>query len=70
MKRPSVILFKSRSVVSKVTGVTPPLGLLYIAAYLRDRLKAEVRVIDATLEPEPSRPLPPRRARPVPTPWA
>ncbi|MEW5907410.1 MAG: radical SAM protein [Elusimicrobiota bacterium] len=53
MKRPSVILFKSRSVVSKVTGVTPPLGLLYIAAYLRDRLGAEVRVIDATLEPEP-----------------
>lgn len=53
MRKPSVILFKSRSVVSKVTGVTPPLGLLYIAAYLRDRLGAEVRIIDATLEPEP-----------------
>jgi len=50
VKRPSVLLVKSRSLVSKITATTPPLGLLYIAAYLRDRLKADVRVIDAALE--------------------
>ncbi len=53
MKRPKILLLKSRSVVSKVTGSTPPLGLLYIAAALRERLGAEVRVLDAMLESDP-----------------
>jgi radical SAM superfamily enzyme YgiQ (UPF0313 family) len=53
MKRPKILLFKSRSVASKVTGCTPPLGLLYIAAALRGRLGAEVRVLDAMLESNP-----------------
>ena len=53
MKRPKILLLKSRSVVSKVIGTTPPLGLLYIAAALRQRLRAEVRVLDALLESEP-----------------
>jgi hypothetical protein len=52
MKRPKILLFKSRSVVSKVTG-TPPLGLLYIAASLRNWLEADVRVLDAHLEADP-----------------
>jgi len=30
----------------------PPLGLLYVAAFLRSRLGAEVRVLDARLEPD------------------
>jgi len=53
MKRPKILLFKSHSIVSKVTGVTPPLGLLYIAAALRERLGADVRVIVAMLENDP-----------------
>ncbi|MHB0996560.1 MAG: B12-binding domain-containing radical SAM protein [Elusimicrobiales bacterium] len=53
MRRPEVLLFKSRSLASKVTGSTPPLGLLYIAACLRERLDAKVRVIDAGLEADP-----------------
>ena len=53
MRRPEVLLFKSRSLASKVTGSTPPLGLLYIAAVLRERLNAGVRVIDANLETDP-----------------
>lgn len=50
MKRPAVLLIKSRSMDSKVSGSTPPLGLLYIAACLRRDLGAEVRILDAALE--------------------
>jgi len=53
MKRPKILLFKSRSVVSKVSGATPPLGLLYIASSLRKLLSADVRILDATLEADP-----------------
>ena len=53
MKKPKILLFKSRSVVSKVTGATPPLGLLYIAATLRKRLGADIRILDALLETDP-----------------
>lgn len=53
MKRPKILLFKSCSLVSKVVGVTPPLGLLYIAAVLRQRLQADVQVIVAVLEADP-----------------
>ncbi|MEI7530132.1 MAG: radical SAM protein [Elusimicrobiota bacterium] len=53
MKRPYVLLIKSRSVVSKIKkGTMPPVGLLYIAAALRARLGAEVRVLDAMFEPD------------------
>ena len=41
-----VLLFKSRSLKSKVDSFTPPLGVLYLAAYLRARLGAEVQVVD------------------------
>ncbi|MGD0279679.1 MAG: radical SAM protein, partial [Smithella sp.] len=53
MKRPKILLFKSRSVVTKVTGTSPPLGLLYIAATLRERLGADVRILDAMFEADP-----------------
>lgn len=53
MKRPYILLIKSRSVVSKIKkGTMPPVGLLYIAAVLRQRLGAEVKVLDAMFEPE------------------
>ena len=41
-----VLLIKSRSLQSKVTSYTPPLGVLYLASYLRKHLGAEVRVAD------------------------
>ncbi|MBI4655478.1 MAG: cobalamin B12-binding domain-containing protein [Elusimicrobia bacterium] len=53
MKPPVVLLVKSRSLSSKVTGITPPLGLLYIAAYLKKHFRAQVRVIDAAFEADP-----------------
>ena len=54
MKTPRVLLVKSRSVGSKTYGwsTTPPLGLLYIAACLRTRLGAEVRLADAFFDPD------------------
>lgn len=53
MKRPRVLLVKSRSVVSKIKkGTMPPMGLLYIAANLRAKLGAEVRLLDAMFEPD------------------
>jgi len=53
MKRPYVLLVKSRSVVSKIKkGTMPPVGLLYIAACLRARLGADVKVLDAMFEPD------------------
>jgi len=41
-----VLLVKSRSIVSKNSGVTPPLGLMYLASVLRSRLAADVRILD------------------------
>lgn len=53
MKRPRVLLVKSRSLATKLRGASmPPLGLLYIASFLRSRLSAEVRLLDARLEPD------------------
>ena len=53
MKRPKILLFKSCSLISKVAGITPPLGLLYLAATLREWLGADVHVLDARLEADP-----------------
>jgi anaerobic magnesium-protoporphyrin IX monomethyl ester cyclase len=53
MKNPKILLFKSRSVVSKAKNATPPLGLLYIASALRVRLGADIRILDALLETDP-----------------
>lgn len=50
MKKPVVLLIKSRSLASKVIAYNPPTGILYVAASLRARLGADVRVIDALLE--------------------
>jgi radical SAM superfamily enzyme YgiQ (UPF0313 family) len=51
MKRPRVLLIKSRSLATKLQGASmPPLGLLYVAAALRARLGADVRILDAYLD--------------------
>lgn len=53
MKRPRVLLVKSRSLATKLRGASmPPLGLLYVGAFLRSRLGAEVRLLDSRLEPD------------------
>jgi len=53
MRPPKILLFKSRSIVSKVSGATPPLGLLYIASVLRERLGAAIHIVDAIMEKNP-----------------
>ncbi|HCC47594.1 MAG TPA: hypothetical protein DEQ38_05695 [Elusimicrobia bacterium] len=50
MKKPAALLIKSRARGSKVPNAVPPLGILYLAASLRARLGAEVRLIDAYFE--------------------
>ena len=44
--QPRVLLIKSRSLVTKNMGSNPPLGVMYLAAYLRQQLGAEVRLLD------------------------
>lgn len=51
-KRPVVLLVKSRSRGLKVPNAVPPLGVLYLAAALRARSGAEVRLLDAYFEPD------------------
>lgn len=41
-----ILLIKARSLVSKVSGITPPMGLMYLASSLRSRLGADVRILD------------------------
>jgi radical SAM superfamily enzyme YgiQ (UPF0313 family) len=53
MKKPSILFFKSRSLIAKNTGTTPPLGVLYLAAFLRKKLKADIKVVDAMFENDP-----------------
>ena len=52
MKKPVVLLVKSRSRVSKLPNAVPPLGILYLASCLRARLGADVRLIDVFFEPD------------------
>ncbi len=53
MSRPVVLLVKSASLSTKITGIVPPTGLLSLAGTLRRDLEAEVVVIDAHLERAP-----------------
>ena len=41
-----VLFIKSRSLKSSVNAYTPPLGVLYLAAYLRKHMDAQVRIAD------------------------
>lgn len=50
MKKPVVLLVKSRSLASKLRTYGPPLGLLSLASTLRARHGAEVRVVEALFE--------------------
>lgn len=52
MKKPVVLLVKSRSRGLKVPNAVPPLGILCLGASLRARLGAEVRLLDAYFEPD------------------
>lgn len=48
-----VLLVKSRSIVSKVSAVHPPLGVMSLAAFLRDRMGADVRILDLKFHADP-----------------
>lgn len=50
MKKPVALLLKSRNKKSKLPNAVPPLGVLSLAAVLRARLGAEVRILDAFFE--------------------
>jgi radical SAM superfamily enzyme YgiQ (UPF0313 family) len=50
---PKVLLIKSFSLVSKVSGVSPPLGVMSLAAYLREKAGADVRILDLKFLPKP-----------------
>lgn len=52
-----VLLIKCRSQRATIRAWTPPLGPLYLASYLRERLGAEVRVADTCQMNAPSRDL-------------
>ena len=41
--------------MSKVSGITPPLGLMYLASCLRSRLGADVRIVDVAFARRPAR---------------
>lgn len=53
MKRIKVLLVKSRSVVSRIRGTSLSLGLVYIAAYLREKAGARVKIVDVMYEKDP-----------------
>jgi len=48
-----ILLVKSRSLVSKIRGVTPPMGVMYLAAFLRHNLPVEVRIADTKFMEHP-----------------
>jgi len=50
-----ILLVKCRSIISKVTGVNPPLGVLSLAAFVRGRMESEVRVVDLKFQRDPQR---------------
>lgn len=55
MRPPRVLLIKSHRAFSKNPGHSPPLGLLYVAAYLRRHLGARVYILDTFFEAHPVR---------------
>jgi radical SAM superfamily enzyme YgiQ (UPF0313 family) len=50
-----VLLVKARNLRARNTSHTPPLGVLSLAAYLRQHLAAEVRVVDVERMADPDR---------------
>lgn len=50
-----VLLIKSRSLKSKVTGSTPPLGVMYLSSYIKKHLNAETRILDIKFCKDPQK---------------
>ena len=48
-----VLLVKSRSLASKVTGTTPPLGLMCLSSYLKQQRGALTRILDVKFSRDP-----------------
>lgn len=50
-----VLLIKSGNLTTRSKGITPPLGLMYIASYIKQQRNDEVRILDTRLYKEPLR---------------
>lgn len=50
-----VLLIKSGNLATRSKGITPPLGLMYIASYIRQQRNDEVKILDTRLYKEPLR---------------
>ena len=48
-----VLLIKSRSLASKVSGTTPPLGLMCLSSFLKQRRGASTRILDVKFARDP-----------------
>jgi len=48
-----VLLIKSSNLTARSKGATPPLGLMYIASYIKQKRQDEVRILDTRLYKEP-----------------
>jgi radical SAM superfamily enzyme YgiQ (UPF0313 family) len=52
--RPLKIFLASLGFRRSVLGVTPPLGIMYIAAYLRQKLNVEIRIVNQKISNMPN----------------
>lgn len=50
-----ILLIKSGNLTTRARGITPPLGLMYIASYIKQERNDEVRILDIRLYKEPLR---------------
>ncbi len=48
-----ILLIKSGNLTTRAKGITPPLGLMYIASYIKERRNDEVKILDIRLYKEP-----------------
>ena len=48
-----ILLIKSGNLTTRSKGITPPLGLMYIASYIKQERNDEVRILDIRLYKEP-----------------
>ncbi|MCL4479085.1 MAG: B12-binding domain-containing radical SAM protein [Deltaproteobacteria bacterium] len=50
-----ILFIKSRNINTKVIGITPPLGLMYVASYIRATRGDDVRIFDISFHKAPLR---------------
>lgn len=53
MNKMKVLLIKSSNLTARSKGATPPLGLMYIASYIKQKRHDEVKILDTRLYKQP-----------------